>query len=67
MPASTFSFGSTAQTPAVVPPAVGATPAPPMFAFGGQTPGISNPSSFSLGGSASGASARRRAASGRRK
>ncbi|KAK1749267.1 hypothetical protein QTG54_001206 [Skeletonema marinoi] len=65
MPASTFSFGSTAQTPAVVPPAVGA--APPMFAFGGQTPGISNPSSFSVGGSTSGASARRRAASGRRK
>eukprot|EP00986_Skeletonema_menzelii_P000340 scaffold93_cov68-Skeletonema_menzelii.AAC.1 len=35
-----------------------------MFAFGGQTPGaggVSNPSSFSLGGSASGASARRRA------
>jgi len=65
MPASTFSFGSTAQTPAIVPPAVGA--APPMFAFGGQTPGISNPSSFSVGGSTSGASARRRAASGRRK
>ncbi|KAL7495080.1 hypothetical protein ACHAWT_003612 [Skeletonema menzelii] len=60
--ASTFAFGSTNQTPAVA-------PAPPMFAFGGQTPGaggVSNPSSFSLGGSASGASARRRA-KGRRK
>lgn len=82
-PASTFSFGSNNQAPAESSSAgatpasstfafgsTNQTPAASMFAFGGHTPGgggVSIPSSFVVGGSASGASARRRAASGRRK